>query len=164
MFNGDPEGLFQYHQPFGKEAQMTAITLAQAQTIVSAALAYSREKNLNPMAVVVLDARGVPKAYAAEDGTALRRYDIAHGKAYGALAMGVGSKTLGLRAAERPHFIAAVNGAIGGALVPVAGGVLIRVDGQIAGCVGMTGDTSDNDELAARAGIAAAEGLTADPS
>jgi uncharacterized protein GlcG (DUF336 family) len=143
---------------------MTTLTLPRAQTIVSAALAFSREKKLNPMAVVVLDARGVPKAYAAEDGTALRRYDIAHGKAYGALAMGVGSKTLGLRATERPHFISAVNGAIGGAMVPVAGGVLIRIDGEIVGCVGVTGDSSDNDELAARAGIAAATGLTADPS
>jgi uncharacterized protein GlcG (DUF336 family) len=142
---------------------MAAITLAQAQTIVSAGLAFSREKKFNPMAIVVLDARGVPKTYAAEDGTALRRYDIAHGKAYGALAMGVGSKTLGARAVERPHFLAAVNGAIGGAMVPVAGGVLVRIDGEIVGCVGVTGDSSDNDELAARAGIAAA-GLTGDPS
>lgn len=143
---------------------MTALTLAQAQTIVSAALAFSREKNFSPMAVIVLDARGVAKAYAAEDGTALRRYDIANGKAYGALAMGVGSRTLGVRAVERPHFIGAVNGAIGGTMVPVPGGVLIRVDGQIVGCVGTTGDSSDNDELAARAGIAAVPGLTADPT
>ena len=143
---------------------MTAITLAQAQTIVSAALAFSREKKFSPMAVIVLDARGVPKAYAAEDNTALRRYDIAHGKAYGSLAMGVGSKTLGLRAVERPHFIAAVNGAIGGAMIPVAGGVLIRVNGEVVGCVGVTGDSSDNDDLAARAGIAAVASLTADPT
>jgi uncharacterized protein GlcG (DUF336 family) len=142
---------------------MAAITLTQAQTIVSAGLAFCREKKFNPMAIIVLDARGVPKAYAAEDGTALRRYDIAHGKAYGALAMGVGSKTLGTRAVERPHFLAAVNGAIGGAMVPVAGGVLVRIDGEIVGCVGVTGDSSDNDELAARAGITAA-GLTGDPS
>jgi uncharacterized protein GlcG (DUF336 family) len=142
---------------------MAGITLAQAQTIISAGLAFAREKKLSPMGVLVLDARGVPKAYGAEDGTSLRRYDIAHGKAYGALAMGVGSKTLGLRAVERPHFIGAVNGAIGGAMVPVAGGVLVRLDGEIIGCVGVTGDSSDNDELVARAGIAAA-GLTGDPS
>jgi uncharacterized protein GlcG (DUF336 family) len=142
---------------------MAAITLAQAQTIVTAGLAFSREKKMSPMAILVLDARGVPKAYGAEDGTALRRYDIAHGKAYGALAMGVGSKTLGTRAVERPHFIGAVNGAIGGAMVPVAGGVLIKVNGEIIACVGVTGDSSDNDDLSARAGIAAA-GLTADPS
>lgn len=143
---------------------MTDITLAQAQTIVTAALAHAREHKYSPMAVVVLDARGVPKAYGAEDGTALRRYDIAHGKAYGALAMGTGSKTLGLRAIERPHFVGAVNGAIGGALIPVAGGVLVRQDGAIIGCVGVTGDSSDNDDLAARAGIAAVSGVVADPS
>jgi uncharacterized protein GlcG (DUF336 family) len=142
---------------------MAAITLAQATTIVTAGLAFCREKKFSPMAIIVLDARGVPKAYAAEDGTALRRYDIAHGKAYGALAMGVGSKTLGARAVERPHFLAAVNGAIGGAMVPVAGGVLVKVEGEVVACVGVTGDSSDNDELAARAGIAAA-GLTGDPS
>src|ERR1700735_5266588 len=124
---------------------MAAITLAQAQTIISAGLAFSREKKFAPMAILVLDARGVPKAYGAEDGTALRRYDIAHGKAYGALAMGVGSKTLGQRAVERPHFLAAVNGAIGGAMVPVAGGVLIRVEGELVGCVGVTGGPSEND-------------------
>ena len=143
---------------------MTELTLAKAQAAVIAALAFSREHKFSPMAVAVLDARGVLKAYAAEDGTALRRFDIANGKAYGALAMGVGSRTLGVRAVERPHFIGAVNGAIGGSMIPVAGGVLIRgADLSIIGCIGTTGDSSDNDDLAARAGLAAA-GLTADPS
>ena len=139
------------------------LTLAQAQTIIRAALDYSRSKNFAPMGVAVLDARGALKAYAAEDGTALRRADIAIGKAYGALAMGVGSRTLGERATQRPHFIGAVNNAIGGSMIPVAGGVLIKGDGGFIGAVGVTGDTSDNDEAAALAGIAAA-GLAADPS
>jgi uncharacterized protein GlcG (DUF336 family) len=140
------------------------ISLTQAQEIVSAALRFSRDKNFKPMGVCVLDDRGALKAYAAEDGTALRRADIAIGKAYGALAMGVGSKTLGVRAVERPHFISSVNSAIGGNLIPVAGGVLIRgADGSVIGAVGTTGDTSDNDDLAARAGIKAA-GLIDDPS
>jgi uncharacterized protein GlcG (DUF336 family) len=143
---------------------MTELTLAKAQTIISAALAHSRQKSFAPMAVAVLDARGVLKAFGAEEGTALRRADIAIGKAYGALAMGVGSRTLGLRAVERPHFVGAVNGAIGGSMIPVAGGVLIRgADKSIIGAVGVTGDTSDNDEAAALAGLADA-GLTADPS
>lgn len=140
-----------------------SITLPQAQSIITAALAHAREKKLAPMGVVVLDARGVLKAYAAEDGTALRRADIAIGKAYGALSMGVGSRTLGKRAEERPHFIAAVTHVVGGSMVPVAGGVLIKGDGGFIGAVGVTGDTSDNDEACALAGIAAA-GLTADPS
>jgi uncharacterized protein GlcG (DUF336 family) len=142
---------------------MSALTLSQAQTIVAVALTHAREKAMQPLAVLVLDARGVPKAFAAEDGTSLRRYEIAHGKAHGALSMGVGSRTLGKRAEERPHFIAAVTHVVGGALVPVPGGVLIRAgDRAIVGAVGISGDSSDNDEAAALAGIAAA-GLAADP-
>jgi uncharacterized protein GlcG (DUF336 family) len=140
-----------------------SITLEQAQTIISAALAKARELKLAPMGVVVLDARGVLKAFAAEDGTALKRAEIAIGKAHGALALGVGSRTLGKRAEERPHFIAAVTHVVGGSMVPVAGGVLIKGEGGFLGAVGVTGDTSDNDEACALAGIAAA-GLTADPT
>lgn len=142
---------------------MAVITLSQAQTIITAALARARASRHAPLAVIVLDARGVPKAFAAEDGTSLRRYEIAHGKAHGALAMGIGSRTLGKRAEERPHFFAAVGQVVPGGLVPVPGGVLIRdVGGEIIGAVGISGDTSDNDEDAAIAGITAA-GLTADP-
>ncbi len=140
------------------------LTLAKAQTIITAALAHARQKSLPPMAVVVLDARGVLKAFGAEDGAALGRPDIAIGKAFGALSMGVGSRTLGKRAEERPHFISAVTHAVGGSMIPVAGGVLIRGDDKsIIGAVGVTGDTSDNDEAAALAGLAEA-GLIADPS
>lgn len=141
---------------------MSAITLTQAQTIITAALAHAREKKMQPLAVIVMDARGVPKAFAAEDGTSLRRYEIAHGKAHGALSMGIGSRTLGKRAEERPHFFAAVSHVVGGAMVPVPGGVLLRDGGEIIGAVGSSGDNSDNDEAAAIAGIKATA-LTADP-
>ena len=145
---------------------MANITLAQAQAVVTGALAYSRENNfVNPMAVIVLDARAVPKAYAVEDGSALRRWDFAYGKAYGALAMSVGSKTLAARASANPQMSGLVNSVLGGTMIPVAGAVLIRVDGQVIGCVAVAGDPSpDNDDLAARAGIAAVPELTADPS
>lgn len=142
---------------------MPDLTLAAAQQIVSVALGHARAKNMKPLAVAVLDARGALKAYAAEDKTSLRRFDIARGKAYGAIAMGIGSRTLGKMAAERPHFVAAAGNAIGGALIPVAGGVLIKTnEGELVGAVGVSGDTSDNDEIAAVAGIEAA-GFKADP-
>ena len=140
---------------------MPSLTLAQANKIVEAALAKAREMKIKPLAVAVLDARGALKAFAAADGTALRRGEIAIGKANGALGLGVGSRTLGTMAVERPHFIAAATQAIG-PLVPVPGGVLIAgVDGPL-GAVGISGDTSDNDEAAVLAGIAAS-GLTAQP-
>lgn len=143
---------------------MTAITLEQAQTIVSVALRFAREQNYQPLAVAVLDARGVMKAFAAEDGTSLRREEIARGKAHGALSFGIGSRALAKRAADQPQFIAAVTHAVGGSLVPVPGGVLIRAEagGPIIAAVGISGDVSGNDEAAALAGIAAA-GLLADP-
>lgn len=141
---------------------MPALTLEQAQTIVATALRHGTEQKFQPLAVAVLDARGVLKAFAAQDGTSLRRAEIATGKAHGALSFGIGSRSLAKRAATTPHFIAAVTHAVGGMLVPVPGGVLIRADKEILGAVGISGDTSDNDETAAIAGITAA-GLSADP-
>jgi uncharacterized protein GlcG (DUF336 family) len=142
---------------------MTELTLQAAQTILTKALAQGRASNLKPLAIVVLDAHGVIKAFAAEDGTSLKRGDIAIAKASGAMAMGIGSRSLEKIAKERPHFIAAASHVIGGGgLVPVAGGVLIKnAAGAIIGAVGVSGDTSDNDELAAIAGIEAA-GLKGD--
>ena len=138
------------------------LTLRKAQTIVRTALATARAGNMKPLAVIVLDARGAIIAAAAEDGTSLNRMDIAAGKARGALGLGMGSRSLEKAARERPHFIAAATHALGGALVPAGGGVLIRdKKGAIHGVVGVSGDTSDNDEVVANAGIAAA-GLVAD--
>ena len=137
--------------------------LEVAQRVLSSALAAARTRNFKLLAVCVLDARGALKAFAAEDGTSLKRAEIATGKAAGALAMGLGSRTLGTMAAQRPQFIAAVTHAVGGMLIPVAGGVLMRDGaGTVVGAVGISGDTSDNDEAAAVTGIEAA-GLQADP-
>jgi len=139
------------------------LSLKAAQTILTTALDHCRAGNFKPMAVVVLDARGELKAGASEDGTSLKRAEVAHGKAYGALSLGIGSRSIQKRAKEQAFFVASVTAVVGGALVPVPGGVLIRdADGAVIGAVGISGDTSDNDEAAATAGIAAA-GFTADP-
>ena len=140
-----------------------SLTLADARTLLDAALAQAREAGFKPLAVVVLDARGVVKAAAAEDGTALKRFEIAQGKAHGALALGMGSRAIAKRAAEQAYFVAAVTHAAGGSLIPVPGGVLIKdLAGMVIGAAGASGDTSDNDEAAVLAGIAAA-GLIGDP-
>lgn len=137
------------------------ITIEHARTIVAGAMAHGHGARFNPLCVAVLDAGGHLKAFEREDGCANRRFDVAHGKAHGAISIGVGSRTLGEMAVERPHFMAGVTTAIGGALVPVPGGVLITDDeGMVIGAVGVSGDTSDNDEAAAVAGIESA-GLTA---
>ena len=136
---------------------MTEITLDAARRILDAALAKGADLKLKPLAVAVLDARGCLKAFAAQDGTSLLRAEVAHGKAYGALALGIGSRAIFKRAQEQAYFVGAVNTLAQGALVPVPGGVLIRDgDGRLLGAVGIGGDTSDNDEACAVAGIKAA--------
>jgi uncharacterized protein GlcG (DUF336 family) len=141
---------------------MTELTLDIARKILNAALAKGIEKKLKPLVVTVLDVRGCVKVTAAQDGTSLMRAEIAHGKAYGALAMGMGSRALFQRAQEQAYFIGAVNTLAQGRMVPVPGGVLIQDGSTLLGAVGISGDTSDNDEACAIAGIEAA-GLKANP-
>jgi uncharacterized protein GlcG (DUF336 family) len=137
------------------------LDLEAAQKILDTALAYAAGQGFKPMAIGVIDARGALKTFAAQDGTSLKRAEIALGKANGAIALGMGSRALMKRAESQGYFITAATAAIGGSLVPVPGGVLIRLDGHVIGAVGISGDTSDNDEAAAVAGIEAA-GFTAD--
>lgn len=139
---------------------MSRITLDQAQTIVAAALKEGRALGLKPISVAVLDAGGHLVAFAREDNSSNLRPQIATAKASGALALGVSSRAIGEMAIERPTFINAAAGLNPAGIVPAAGGVLIRDEaGAVIGAVGVTGDTSDNDEKAAMAGVAAA-GLT----
>ena len=141
---------------------MTEMTLALAQKLAAAVQAHAASHKMQPLCVAVLDARGALVAYAGTDGAPLMRWKIAVGKAYGAVAFGAGSRRLGAMSVERPHFVGALVHLADGGMVPVAGGVLARgADGRIAGAVGASGDTSDNDEAAVAAAITAA-GLTAD--
>lgn len=141
---------------------MTSITHDQARQIIAAALAHARSAEMQPLAVLVLDAGGHAVAFEREDGASNLRFQVADGKAYGALGMGIGSRALFERAQQQAFFVQAVNGAFGGRMVPVPGGVLVRdASGALIGAVGISGDNSDNDEAAAVAGIEAT-GLTAE--
>lgn len=136
--------------------------LETARQILDAAQAKARALSLKPLAIAVLDARGAVRAFIAEDGASLHRGDVAIGKAYGAIALGIPSRAIGERAEQQAYFVAAMSHITGGKLVPVAGGVLIRdANGVLIGAIGISGDTSQNDEIACCAGIAAA-GLVAE--
>jgi uncharacterized protein GlcG (DUF336 family) len=136
------------------------ISLQAATAIVEGALKRARETGCAPLAVAVLDAGGHLKAFAREDGAGIIRPQIAAGKAWGALGMGVGSRALARRVAEQPQqqaFFAALNAMSEGRVVPAPGGVLIRdAGGAVMGAVGISGDVSDKDEACALAGIEAA--------
>ena len=132
------------------------ITLDLARRILDAALAKSIALQLKPLAIAVFDPRGCLIAFAAQDGTSLMRADVARAKGYGALALGMGSRAIFKRAQEQAFFVDAVNTLARGAIIPVPGGVLIRDgSGALMGAVGISGDTSDNDEICAMAGIEA---------
>ena len=134
-----------------------AISLSQSRTLIEAALAKGRALDLKPLSVVVLDPRAAMVAMMSEDGVSQMRARIAHGKANAAIALGMGTRALMNRAEQQAYFIQAVNGVAGGDMVPVPGGVLIQdQEGTLLGAVGISGDTSDNDEAAAIAGIEAA--------
>lgn len=140
---------------------MANVSLEQANSIIDGALKKGEAMGLKPLTVAVLDAGGHLKALARADGASTMRPEMAMGKAYGCIALGVGGRWINQNGIDRPHFMDGVVALSGGKVLPVPGGVLIKEDGAIIGAVGITGDTSDNDEAAAVAGIEEA-GLAAD--
>jgi uncharacterized protein GlcG (DUF336 family) len=139
------------------------LTLAIANQIIAAAFDKAAELGLKPLTVAVLDAAATPRALQSQDGSSLLRHKIAHGKASGAIGLEMGSRAIFARAQEQPYFVNALATLSDGALVPVPGGVLIRDrNGSLIGAVGVTGDTSDNDEAVAIFGIQQA-GFMAQP-
>ncbi len=138
------------------------LTLETSQKLADLCLSHARDLNLKPLTVAVVDAAGQLTVLLRQDGTSLMRPDIAQGKAKGAVGMGLGSRALYNRAQEQPYFIQSMNALAGGYLVPVPGGVLIRDQGAIIGAIGITGDSSDNDEACAVHAIQTL-GLVADP-
>ena len=142
---------------------MKQVNLQQASTIIEAALAKGRELNLMPLTVAVLDPGGHLAAFKREDGSGILRPQIAIGKAWVSLGMGVSSRKLRDNLSDRPTFVNALAVASEGRLIPVPGGVLIRNhDGAVMGAVGVSGDTSDKDEYCAIEGVKRA-GLISDP-
>lgn len=133
------------------------LSLRKARTIIRKTFEKGHELGLKPLSIVVLDAGGHVQAFEREDGAAPGRFAIAHGKAYGAVMLGMAGTAQMKRAEDQAYFMAAVNGVFGGQVIPVPGGVLLRDKKNVViGAVGVTGDTSDNDAVAAMAGIEAA--------
>lgn len=135
---------------------MARLTLDQANALISAALAKGQAMGLKPLSVAVLCPGGHLIAFQRSDGASTLRPQIASGKASGALALGINSRAIADMAADRPSFVASLGPLATGGIIPAAGGVIILDDsGSVIGAVGVTGDSSDNDEICALAGIAA---------
>ena len=136
---------------------MHRLSLTQANALIEAAFAKGAALGLKPLTVTVHDPGGHLIACQRQDGASNMRVKLAGGKACGALALGVSSRTIGDMALDRPHFVAAVDTMSEGGMVPAAGGVIVcGADGTVLGAIGVTGDTSDNDEACALAAIESA--------
>jgi uncharacterized protein GlcG (DUF336 family) len=140
-----------------------SMPLATAEKIVAAALKAGEDAKLLPLTVAVLDTGGNIVLVKRQDGSGNLRVDVAVGKAWGALGMGISSRTLRDRLRDRPAFQGALAAASDGRFIPVPGGVLaLNADGVVVGAVGISGDASDKDEYAAIMGVHAA-GLASHP-
>ena len=136
---------------------MSALTLAQANAIVTAALERSAQAGYKPMAVVVVDEAGNLKAAQREDGASMFRIDIAHGKAFACAAMGVSSRQLMERARDNPQFYVSLASTAHGRFLPQTGAVVIKdASGRVVGAIGASGGTGDQDEEICIAGVLAA--------
>ncbi len=145
-------------------AVRSSLPLAAAARIADEALAIRAREGLLPLAVAVIDGGGNLVAFKREDGCGLLRYDIAFGKAWAALGMGMSTRLIRERMANRPVFQGVLAAASDGRFVPVPGGVLILdAEGSAIGAVGISGDASDRDEYCAIEAIKAA-GLAPDPA
>src|SRR5262245_34863873 len=141
---------------------MPAITLDQADRLIDAILERGAELDCRPLSVIVVEPGCKVKAFKKEDGSSMIRFEMAHGKAYAALAMGRSSKLVKERAQEKPTFMRYLLCASGEQIFPEGGGLLIRdAEGEVIGAVGVTGDTEERDEELAAFGIRAA-GLKTD--
>jgi uncharacterized protein GlcG (DUF336 family) len=159
MQDSDPTHTLAHHdlQPRFVHRKNMVLTLDQADRIIDAALAEGRRLELGRLTVAILDTGGHLIALKREDGSEFLRPSIAIGKAWGSLGMGHAGRVLAERSQKMPVFFGALSDMSGGRVVPLAGGVLIRsADGRLIGAVGVSGDTSEQDELAAIAGVKAA--------
>ena len=136
---------------------MSTLTLAQANKIVEVALAKAREMKIKPLAVAVLDQSGHVKSLQREDGASMFRCDVAVGKAYASVGMGVASRTLLQRAKENPQFFGALSATAQGKFLPQTGAVVIKdLAGNVLGAAGASGGTGDENEAVCIAGVEAA--------
>lgn len=135
---------------------MTTLDFELAARLAAATLHQARALGVQPLAAAVLDHAGHPLALLRDEQASFLRPQIATGKARGCLGMGFGGRELARRAQAMPAFFDAINSLTDGEVIPVPGGILLRSsDGRVLGAIGVSGDTSDNDERCALLAIEA---------
>ena len=143
---------------------MSSLTLKQANALIEGAIEKAHEMKVKPLALVVLDASGNIVAAQREDNASMFRFDVALGKAWGAVAMSCSSRALAKRAKDNPNFFITMAATAKGKFLPQTGAVLIKdAQGNILGAAGASGGTGEEDEACCISGIEKC-GLVADAS
>jgi uncharacterized protein GlcG (DUF336 family) len=135
---------------------MDILTSTIATRIAQAVLSEGVQLGLAPLCCAVLDRGGHLLVLLRDERASIYRPQIAIAKASGCLGMGFGGRELKRRADAMPAFFNGLNAVFPNGILPVPGGVLIRHGSELLGAVGVSGDTSDNDEICAVAAINAA--------
>jgi uncharacterized protein GlcG (DUF336 family) len=135
---------------------MTELTLAEADAIAQGAIDGAIHRSLKPIAVCVLDRGGHPLVIKRQEGATFLRVEIATAKAWTAVSLAAPSISFATMAETRPQFVTSLVTISQGRMAPAAGGILVLRQGEIIGSVGVSGDTPDNDEIAAMDGVSAA--------
>lgn len=132
--------------------------------MINGAFDHATQQGFAPMQAIVVDVGGNVLAFLKQDGSSIMRFEQCHGKACSALSAAPGhSRAMRDIAVEDPaHFDFLVR-LSPHPLSPVGGGYrVLDAQGIAVGAFAVAGDTSGNDEAAARAGIRAAGYTTAE--
>jgi uncharacterized protein GlcG (DUF336 family) len=136
---------------------MRGLTLGEALAMIEGTFVSAKKRKAHPLSAIVLDAGGRVKAFQKQDGCSLLRFEIAYGKAFGALAMGRSSRMVLQKAREKPLFMQSLTELSDGPMFLEAGAQLVRdASGEVVGAIGVTGDVNEVDDLCAIDGIRAA--------
>lgn len=132
---------------------MSALTLAEARTVIAAAELKADEIG-QPMNIAVVDAGGNLVAHVRQDGAWIGSIDISISKAWTSKAFDIQTKDLGDNSQPTQQFFG-IHTTNDGKVAIFAGGVPLTRDSVVVGGLGVSGGSGEQDQAVAEAGLAA---------
>jgi uncharacterized protein GlcG (DUF336 family) len=129
------------------------MTMEKAQKIIEAGIRKAKEIN-QPMNIAVVDLGANLTAFMRMDGAWLGSIDIAINKAFTAKAFDISTLELGRNSQPGNQFFG-IHASNHARVMIFAGGVPIKMRGQIVGAVGVSGGSGEQDQAVAEAAVAA---------
>jgi uncharacterized protein GlcG (DUF336 family) len=129
------------------------LTMDKARLIIEAAIDKAKKIG-QPMNIAIVDAGANLVAFLRMDGAWLGSIDIAINKAFTAKAFDISTLELGRNSQPGDQFFG-IHVSNHGRVMIFAGGMPIKLNGQIAGAVGVSGGSGEQDQAVAEAAVAA---------